>query len=404
MYIILVGMPGIGKGLAIDAASNLMRHWKKSDVLTQSNVQNPDQNQLAFAEMTGQSDLDRANKSEMKPSAKQEPLVEPLLFPMAADATTYEALVQSVSASVRAINYSEFSEKAQKNVDRVYTHSSLAFYLQELASLLRKRAHDTVNYLLALYDCPIDYEYSTLTRGKDRVRKGCLNMLAGTTPHFMSTNFSEELIGEGFTSRVFYIFASKNRKNVCFIPSLTKEQEDAKKDLLEHIKRISCLYGSCEIDKEVIDYMEDWWDKSEKNKHKRASKSLKMVPYYARKQIHAQKLAMCLHFMESTEMKVPLERFIEAINFLEEEEKMMHLAITLEDDNPEARVAKTILLMLNSGKKHIVEILMECHGMLNKKGIEDSLSFLIETHQIVIEVDRDIETKEIIEQYYKLKG
>lgn len=401
MYVILVGQPGIGKGLVIKRVARLLKHWKKSDVLIQS-AGKLSESGHALAEFHGNKDLENAQKNELKPSSKQADIVEPLLFPVAADATTYEALVQAVGESYRHINYQEFSEKFQKNVDRVYGHSSLCFCLEELASLMRKRTHDTVNYLLGLYDCPIDYEYITVSRGKDRVRRGCLNLLAGTTPSFMSNTFDEELTNEGFTSRVFFIYAPKNRKNVMFLPPLDNEQKQMEKELLEHVKRLSCLYGRVKVDKEVLEYLENWWNESENNKHKRVNLSPKMIPYYARKGVAIQKLAMALHFSESEELYIPLEMFKLATALLEKEEKFMHLAITLTDTNPEAKCAKKILEYLGSGKKNFVEILFECHGMLNKDGIEASLLFLVETEQIYNTVEKDADTSESV-QYWSLK-
>lgn len=403
MYVILVGPPGTGKGLPIREVSNILKHWKKKDVLIQSANQNKlTDEQKSLAEMHGQSDLEEANKHELKPSAKNADIVEPLLFPVAADATTYEALVQAVAESYRRINFPQYDEKAGKELLRVYGHSSLCFSLQELSSLLRKRTHDTVNYLLGLYDCPVDYEYITISRGKDRVRRGCLNLLAGTTPSFMSSTFDEELTNEGFTSRVFFIFAQKNRKNVMFIPPLTKEQIEYKSQILQHIKSLASLYGQVQIDQETQDYLANWWNEAENNKHKRVNVSLKMIPYYARKQIHVMKVAMALHFGESLEMKIPLETFMLAIKILEKEEKQMHLAITLEETNPEARCARKILQFLQSGKKDFIEIMVECHGMLNKDGIESSLNFLQDTEQIILSQEEDPDTKETT-QYWRLK-
>ena len=195
MYVILVGRPGIGKGLAIREVSSALSYWKLKDAIKYNSKL--DEVQKLTADSVLQSDIENAQSNELQASNKKNAIVDPLLIPLAADATTYEALVSAVASSYRRINYIAFDEKIQQNVLKIYGHSSLCFSLQELSSLLRARTNDTVNYLLGLYDCPEDYTYDTKTKGKDRVRRGCLNLLAGTTPSFMRSIFDSKLVDEG---------------------------------------------------------------------------------------------------------------------------------------------------------------------------------------------------------------
>lgn len=401
-YVILVGAPGIGKGLSIREVTDFLKHWKLEDVMKVVSdpkiAENKDFKQQV--EMSNQSQLDKAQEKEFQGGQKRGEMFKPLLFPVCADAITYEALVQAVGECYRYINYIDNNGKLKP-----YGHSSLCFSLQELSSLLRKRTNDTVNYLLGLYDCPVDYEYSTLTRGKDRVRRGCLNIIAGTTPSFMQGTFDEKLMDEGFTSRTFYVFANKNRKNQFWIPPLTDSQKTFKSELLDHVRQLSTLYGPCVIDDTTADFLQHWWDEQEKNKHTRANKSLKMVPYYSRKNIHVMKIAMAMHFGESLDMNIPLERFKEAIAFLEKEERNMHLALTLEGNNPQSKISRKLLEFLSAGKKDFVTMLAEIWplSMGNaKKDLEEVIDFLVTTNQIERTDMKDETTDENV-SYWRLK-
>lgn len=378
LYVILVGPPGVGKGLVIREVSDFLKHWKQSDRIVKADL-NPQQKQMA--EIVAENDLQSAQEAEYQGKSKNAEIIKPLLIPVAADATTYEALVKAVAESYRCVNYVEEVDGEKKL--KVYGHSSLCFSLQELSSLMRKRTEDTVNYLLGLYDCPVDYEYITLSRGKDRVRRGCLNVIAGTTPGFMQSTFDDKLADEGFNSRVFYINATKNRKNQFWIPPLTEEQMEHKKVLLEHIRQLTGLFGNVQMSEASKRFLSAWWDEQENNRHKRANTSLKLVPYYARKNIHVMKVAMALHFGESLEMEIPIETFKAAIDLLHEEEKNMSAAITLGGDNPLAKVSKKILEYLNSGQKNFIEMMVETNAMTNKAGLEEALQFLTETNQVV---------------------
>ena len=270
---------------------------------------------------------------------------------------------------------------------------------------MRKKTDDMINLLLALYDCPVDYEYRTLSRGKDRIRRGCANIIAGTTPSFMQSTFDEKLADEGFNSRTFYIFAAKNRQNQFFLKPLTEEQIAVRKELYQHIFNLSFLYGRITIDSETQDFLEQWWNDHENDPINRTNKSPKLSPYYSRKQLHVQKIAMAMHFSESITMHIPLETFKRALAFLDREEKTMHLAITMEGNNPAARVSRRVLDLLNFGKKNFVELVTETYNMQggDEKGLEEVLRFLELTSQIKMTTELDENTDENVAYYEIIK-
>jgi hypothetical protein len=389
MYVILVGAPGIGKGLTIKASASLLKHWNLEISNGASHIAKT-ADEKALVEDSVDSNLRHAKETEHQGKVNgARDAFKPLLIPVCADAITYEALVKAVGESYRYINFVT-EDSNGKRAFRAYGHSSLCFLLEELSSLMRKRTHDTVNYLLGLYDCPVDYEYTTLTRGKDRVRRGCLNILAGTTPSFMSSTFDEELIGEGFTSRTFYIYATKNRKNVMWIPPLTAEQEQHKKELLDHIKKLTTIYGEVRVSQETKQWLVEWWD-DYCNKNQRANKAVEMVPYYARKNVHVFKLAMAMHFGENAEMdslgrpanEISREIFQKAIDFLDKEEANMHLCLRMEGNNPMSRACQKIMEMVAIGRTNAVDIYISCRKFVNdREQLNEAVEFLITTNQI----------------------
>jgi len=395
-YVILVGEPGIGKGLVLKRVSACLRHWSLKDALILDHNAKSETDK-AMAKAVIEKDTQDAQKNEQQTSSPQAPLIDPLLIPIAPDDITYESLTRSTAQAYRRHNYINEEGKMKP-----YGHSSIAFVLPEFSSLMKKHSENTVNYLLGLYDCPKDFEYKTKNSGQDRVRRGCINLIAGTTPGFMQETFSDRLLSEGFTSRTFYIFANKNRKNQAFIPSLTAEQKESQKVILEHIRKLTTLYGPVQIDKETIDWIEAWWDKDNNERHNRANRSLKMVPYYSRKNIHMFKVAMQKHFMESLEMRIPLSCFQWAASYLHEEEKNMHFAITMTETNPLAKVANRVLAFLKSGKKNWVDLVGETYGIAKKSELEEALTMLQETNQVVVRAEEE-EGEDNKVNYWRLK-
>ena len=397
-YNVLSGPPGTGKGLVIKAVSGLLKHWRLKDAIKLGAVdgQKSSGNE-AIIDTVREDNLKNARDVELQSSNKRAAHVEPLLIPVAPDATTYESLVEVIAQSHRMINYYKKDGKIG-----VYGHSSLCFCLEELGSLLRKRTNDTVTYLLGVYDCPIDYTHRTKTQGMDRVRRGCLNLLAGTTPNFMKTCFDKGLTEQGFSSRVFFICAKEPRRYGCFIPPLTEEQTQCKKELLEHIRKLASLYGCVRLKPEVYEFMEDWVVTRGKLRASKAPKIPELESFEARMNIHVFKVAMQEHFSESIDLEIPLVQFQNAIKIIEEEKKNMHLALGLESKNPIANISRDLLIYLADGTKSVIDIIVKLHPLGDKDQIEKAISFLEETSQIIPHIEtNEITNKQLV--YWSLK-
>lgn len=387
MQTILVGPPASGKGTAIRPTIELLSFWDKSDFIPR--LDNLSENDKTSAKLLAESELARAIQEEEQGRNKKGDIFKPKLFPDAGDAITYESLVEVVAQSYARISHVSFDDKLNKEVWKAYGHSSMYFALPELASLFRKRAEDTINYLLGIYDCPDEYRYSTKTKGKDRVRRPCLNLLAGTTPTFLQETFDEKLIGEGFASRTFFIWAARGRKIQGFFPPQTQEQKEAKKLLCEHLRNLSQLYGQVTFDIEVYDYINEILKRELSDRLNRPNKDPILDSYYGRKNQHIIKLAMAWHFGESVDRHIKFETFKVVYDFLSKEERTMHIALSSISSNVHYKISKKILEMLAESPKRWIDIYTECAKFGPKIDIEEALSFLMDTEQIKVETKID---------------
>jgi hypothetical protein len=408
-YTILVGSPGVGKGLVLKEVCNILKHWtldmsKGNEKLAKT----PEQQAVVDASVS--ENIKHASETEFQGNQKgPKDLIKPLLIPVCADSITCEALIKAISEAYRYINHVEV--EGDKPKIKAYGHSSLCFVLPELSSLMKKNTQNTNNFLLSIYDCPIDHEYVSITRGKDRIRRGCLNIIAGTTPSFMQTTFSEDLIGEGFSSRTHYIYATKNRKNAMWLPKLTPEQEQHKKDILEHIRKLTTIYGPLRMSQETTNWMQEWWDnyckvEMPKNKHP------EMVPYDARMNIHVMKIAMAIHFSEDAEQdeygrpknEITINTFKKAIQVIAQERPNMHLALILEGKSPESKASQKILELLQGREQTYIDVLIACHKVgANRAQTDEAIEYLKLANQIqeVFHSDPNLIGKEIL-HYKKL--
>lgn len=367
-YIILTAEPGIGKGLVITEVKKLLNYHK---------IDPKNKNHVSITAEDDQNKISKAAKLEV-----------PTLIPIGADAMTYEALVKAMSKCTRA----HWVELTKDKPKVPYFHSSICFALEEISSLFRKHTEDLVNCLLQTYDCG-DYKYETVSRGVDFIKNCCLNLLGGTTPGFIRRIFGDSLINEGFASRSIFVFAEKNRFSRLRPPEYNEDQRQAHKELADHIRRLTELFGEVRFTSDAIEYLEDWWRGINEHPERRPNTNPKLVPYYARKNITAQKLAMILHFSESLTMEVNLLEAKKAVALLDENERHMHNAISTEGKNPNSDVAAKILRhLLRFGPQSKKALYVEFYNDLpnGDASLADALDYLLKSEKIVVETKGEI--------------
>lgn len=392
MYIILVGEPGIGKGLVIRPVDDILRSHRiggarkppKHD-LSEEQL-NAINKQVEEVSNKVEDLLNRMNKSGNEHSYSKRTKGDELLFPIAAQATTFEALVQAHGACIRGINVA----KCAWAPSGIYFHNSLVFLLEELSSLFRKKSESLVNYLIVAYDCG-NYEYTTVHRGTDIVKRMCLNLFGGTQPDFLQETFADKLLTQGYASRTLFVFEHSNRFEKFLFDEPTAEQTQAKRDLIDWTGELGKLFGSVSFSPEAHNLLTDYFEnKIIEAKHK-AHPSLK--PYFARKKVHACKLAMAIHFGETMSMELSLYDCERALDLLSTIENKMHHALTLSSKNPVATLAKNIhVYLLQNGPSTMMSIYQAFFDTVRQiRDLEEALHYLLATKEVITEI-RDKKT------------
>jgi hypothetical protein len=376
-YLVLCAPPGVGKGLVIRPASVILRHHKLDPIAN-------------FQESAMKSSMDKDHVMELINTAKELQLKEqikqgdeweaPLLIPLSAQATTFESLVNTHSKAVSRINPSQPDPKLCKN--GVYTHSSLAILLDEMSTLFRKQSDDLVQYLIAGYDCQDIFEYKTKTQGKDRVRKGCINLLAGTTPEFLQNSSVEKLFGDGFFSRIVIIYEQKSKAERFDFPDTTTEQELAFQRIIDHVYRIAQLFGQVKYDPEAYDYMKHYTEVVMPGKP--VNPDPKLEYYYSRKKLHLQKAILARHFSHSLDMTIRLEDCVYCTDMFDKRlEPKMHLALNKAGRNPLASIGDKIIKYLRvGGPANYINIWMKFESDVREAELIEILKGLEERGQI----------------------
>lgn len=401
--IVLVGPSSIGKGGPIKMATELLAEHKQESFEINISRNGLSASQVATLEKIEKMEREKAQKAHEDSVNGHSAFDKAHLFPRAADSTTYESLLRCMAMASRKCAFPDTDPDGKPFVNAV---AACAMYasLEEMSSMFRRHTNDLINFLIQAYDCSRSYEYITKTQGKDRLLNICFNLIAGTTPNFMSSCFDTALVEEGFSSRVFFIYGDTRRKIVASIPQLTPEQKQYKKDLSQHVRGLKKLYGEVRIDESTETWFLEEYTKIIKDVNYRACRSPKLEPYYGRWNIHMKKLAMAHHFLNSYEMYLSREDFEWAIEKAREAEKVMHIPLVINEENPVAKLAGKIHGYLATNGPKEFNAIYAAHFKFaqgNKDGIMEAIEFLTETGQLRCVTEED-DTKTLSKKYRAL--
>lgn len=308
LYITLVGPPATGKGLVLSRVKELLSYHKNE------------------------------KKAKVITNAGQE---FPPLFPVGSDATTFEALLQDMESKIviTPVDKSIISTG-------IYSHTSYAFCLTELSSLFKRNREDLSKFLIKAYDCE-DYDNSTKHMGINRIRKMCLNFAAATQLEFIKEGYRNNLFGQGFVSRVLWIFENRTRFDKFHIGKKDAEMEAARKEILDWIKRLAGVLGQLTYNEEVSEWLEHWY--ATELVPKRDTASVKMQEYYGRKRVNLLKLAASVHFSHSLSYEITLPDFHKALDLLNSIETNMAFGFSASGRNELYQYTLKILQRLRKG-------------------------------------------------------
>lgn len=399
IYPIMVGDPGIGKGLVVRPVLEMLKEHKMENVIAKASSEqlaSMSTEQITAAAVEAEDFATQTNKLQpafSRPKYK---------IPLGPDCVTFEALVESMAKQPRRINFKRWDEKAGKTVNDIYRHNSLAFCLEELSDLItgdKQLNQKVVKFLIRAYDCG-DFEYVTKTKGEFFIKDCCMNFFGGTTPAFVEDVFSEGILNDGFASRAWFIYAGSNRFYKLRTPELDATQRAAQQKLSEHTLKLTKLYGYLPFASEAWHWLENWWEKEQcQPDYKRPNMSEKLNSYYSRKNIHVMKLAMILHLSENAETKedghtpageISLATAKQAMAVLDKLEETMHLALTFSGVNPLAKLGKKIAMFLKKQGPRTTDMLLleffaDIPGADPVGSLNQTLTYLQSTGQIALD-------------------
>lgn len=236
------------------------------------------------------------------------------------ESMTWQALGESLFDSMEYFDWTD-----SKGVVQTSPMSCLTIPVSELGTFLRPDDSQLVSFLTRMWDGQREpFQHKTKSSGNINVENPWLNVIGATTPAWLRSNFSENLVGEGLTSRVVFVYAEDKRHLMAY-PSRSirgVSYQDREMKLVEDLKQIASLAGPYQLEPDAEDWGVDWYKKHYTDRDSTLA-SDRFAGYVARKQTHLHKLAMVLAAAKRDDLLITKDDLVEADLILKDTEKAM---------------------------------------------------------------------------------
>lgn len=189
---------------------------------------------------------------------------------------------------------------------------ALCIISSEFGSFMNVSQEEMYDLLTDIYDGKKKYEYATRMHGLEITENPCINMLAATTPKWVSEQMPAYVIGGGFASRTIFVYEDAVRRRQLYYDIKWSIYQQAKERLIHDLRQLSELSGEFRHDTaETKKWVEGWYADSadeEVDEH--------LEGYKNRRHVHLHKVAGLLSLAERSDLVVTRTHFEAAIKIL----------------------------------------------------------------------------------------
>lgn len=229
-----------------------------------------------------------------------------------------QAMIVAMKRALR-----NFSDPTKNN--KIEFHCAVTAFSEELAVFLGQGDIPYLANLTDWYDSKDDWEYETISRGKDSLQGLCLNLLGGTAPDWIQSMIPQEALGGGFTSRIIFVVEEVKRK---IVPehSITKAEAELHQKLTNDLERIALLAGEITFTDDAKAHYVNWYIEQDTlmankvmpvNDHRFAG-------YCERRATHLRKLMLICSASRGDDLVIRESDFHSAVKLLLSAEEQMH--------------------------------------------------------------------------------
>lgn len=248
------------------------------------------------------------------------------------------AEVEGVAFAADSTSVAAFVKQLSDLKDK--PHQSLNSFTSELGTLLKQGDADMVNFLTDIFDGNPEWNKQTIGRGKEKIAKPWLNLLAATTPNWLGDNLSLLAVGGGLMARTILVFEDK-RILKSGLPKANPRLEALREDLVHDLTHIATLEGIFTFTPEADHFYSDVWYTDESRFP--SFNDERLAGYFDRKAIHVLKVAMAVSMSYKDDLVLELGDIKTAIAILGDAEPGMYRAMATVGKNIHSTVTERVL-------------------------------------------------------------
>lgn len=264
--------------------------------------------------------------------------------------------------------------------------SPMLIYASELGVFMGPDAYSSgvIADLTDLYDCPRKWEKKTISRGTEEIIGPYVSLFAASTPTSLKACIPPDAVGQGFTSRILFIWAANRKQRVPF-PEFTAGTKMLEVNLVKDLQHISTLKGAFKFTAPGFEVYRNHYlsrpDPEEEFEDER------LRGYASRKDIHLLKLAMALSVADRDDLTISekeIDAAIEAFRWLDE-----GLTQVFAGQGSSAQSMDTIRIYeqvqkasRGGGKISFADLLKRNYNFCGRDGLVAVLCTLIDSHAV----------------------
>jgi hypothetical protein len=315
-------------------------------------------------------------------------------IPFSGECISKEKLVEDMFAQERAIEGLPDKYKDK----RIY--SPMTICVTELSEFLAISQAGMIGFLTDVYDQDF-YEHKTKNKGTSIITGPFLNLIACTTPEWITTYLRSDIISGGFSRRTLFVFETEKSNRIPF-PTVTPAMREAWARLFTHAHKLLEVRGAFQWDPEAKAFYSQWYINLE------IPKDENVIGYYETKHIQMLKIAMLVALSESTTSLILTKRHIEiALDFLKlVETNLARVFQSMGRNLLNITATKVLDLLRRSGTTKFTDPLgqpREAH-MLSLKKVQSAMFSEVDQNDLAKVIDHLKQTDKITVETFRPEG
>lgn len=283
--------------------------------------------------------------------------------------------------------FSEVGEEFPISPNETSTQYALYINSGEFGTTLNPRDTEMIDHLVTIWDGKELFK-RTRKDGQLIIPTPCLNLIACTTPDWISENVPTYLIGGGLTSRMIFVYGDKKAHYRAYpYKHMPGDYQQRKDRLIRDLERISNLVGAFSLTPAAEQWGEQWYEYFHEHEAPKIDRTL-LGGYIARKQTLVHKVAMCLVVSYKDDLIIDLPDLERAVKLITELEENMPLVYSKIGMSKEASAGQQVMAFLDryGGKADFNLLYRYMHKLFpDVEAFEKVLMGLIEAKYITID-------------------